>query len=97
METTIQFVDLHRHFGRVRALDGLNLEVQVSEIYGFLGSNGAGKSITLRVLLGLARTTSGRAAVLGLDPYTGSGVAPPRGLRARRRGALAQPLRRRNH
>lgn len=72
METIIQTVDLHKHFGRVRALDGLNLEVQRGEIHGFLGPNGAGKSTTLRILLGLAKATSGRAIVLGLDPWTQS-------------------------
>jgi ABC-2 type transport system ATP-binding protein len=69
MDTIIQTVDLHKHFGSVRALDGLNLEVHRGEIHGFLGPNGAGKSTTLRVLLGLAKATSGTAAVLGLDPW----------------------------
>lgn len=72
MESIIQTVELHKHFGRVRALDGLNLEVQRGEIHGFLGPNGAGKSTTLRVLLGLAKATSGTATVLGLDPWTQS-------------------------
>lgn len=69
METIIHTVDLHKHFGTVRALDGLNLDVQRGEIHGFLGPNGAGKSTTLRILLGLARATSGTASVLGLDPW----------------------------
>jgi len=69
MDTIIQTVELHKHFGRVRALDGLNLEVHRGEIHGFLGPNGAGKSTTLRILLGLARATSGTASVLGLDPW----------------------------
>ncbi|WP_248759250.1 ABC transporter ATP-binding protein [Pseudarthrobacter sp. SSS035] len=72
MDTIIQTVELHKHFGRVRALDGLNLEVQRGEIHGFLGPNGAGKSTTLRILLGLAKATSGTASVLGLDPWTQS-------------------------
>ncbi|UEL27724.1 ABC transporter ATP-binding protein [Pseudarthrobacter sp. L1SW] len=72
METIIQTVDLHKHFGRVRALDGLNLEVRRGEIHGFLGPNGAGKSTTLRILLGLAKATSGTATVLGLNPWTQS-------------------------
>ena len=72
METIIQTVDLHKHFGRVRALDGLDLDVQRGEIHGFLGPNGAGKSTTLRILLGLAKATSGTATVLGLDPWTQS-------------------------
>ncbi|MDT0168038.1 ABC transporter ATP-binding protein [Pseudarthrobacter sp. BRE9] len=70
MNTVVQTANLHKHFGNVRALDGLDLEVQRGEIHGFLGPNGAGKSTTLRILLGLARATSGSAAVLGLEPWS---------------------------
>lgn len=70
MDTVIQTVDLHKNFGNVKALDGLDLEVRAGEIHGFLGPNGAGKSTTLRILLGLARASSGRATVLGQDPWT---------------------------
>ena len=70
MDTVIQTVDLHKNFGRVRALDGLDLEVRSGEIHGFLGPNGAGKSTTLRILLGLARASSGSATVLGRNPWT---------------------------
>ncbi|GGH91406.1 ATP-binding cassette domain-containing protein [Arthrobacter liuii] len=70
MNTVVQTMDLHKHFGHVHALDGLDLEVQRGEIHGFLGPNGAGKSTTLRILLGLARATSGSATVLGFEPWT---------------------------
>lgn len=70
MYTVVQTANLHKHFGQVRALDGLDLDVQQGEIHGFLGPNGAGKSTTLRVLLGLARATSGSATVLGLEPWS---------------------------
>ena len=70
MNTVIQTVGLHKNFGRVRALDGLDLDVRAGEIHGFLGPNGAGKSTTLRILLGLAKASSGSATVLGLDPWT---------------------------
>ncbi|MCH6471352.1 ABC transporter ATP-binding protein [Sinomonas terrae] len=70
MDTVIQTTDLHKSFGRVKALDGLDLEVHAGEIHGFLGPNGAGKSTTLRILLGLARTSSGSASVLGKDPWS---------------------------
>jgi len=60
---------LRKRYGRVVALDGLDLEVTPGEIHGFLGPNGAGKSTTIRILLGLARATSGRASVLGGDPW----------------------------
>jgi ABC-2 type transport system ATP-binding protein len=69
MAAVIDVVDLHKHFGQVRALDGLNLQVNDNEIHGFLGPNGAGKTTTIRVLLGLVRASSGKAALLGRDPW----------------------------
>lgn len=69
MTTVIRTSGLHKHFGRVRALDGLDLEVSSGQIHGFLGPNGAGKSTTIRVLLGLARATSGEARVFDRDPW----------------------------
>ena len=57
---------LTKHFRRVVALDGLDLEVGAGEIFGFLGPNGAGKSTTLRLLLGLIRPTAGRAWLAGV-------------------------------
>jgi len=69
MATVIRTSGLHKHYGRVRALDGLDLEVSSGQIHGFLGPNGAGKSTTIRVLLGLARATSGEALVFDRDPW----------------------------
>ena len=69
MSPVIQTNNLVKTFGSVRALDGLELTIQSSEIAGFLGPNGAGKSTTIRVLLGLLRPTSGQARVLGMDPW----------------------------
>ncbi len=60
--------DLTKHFGSVRALDGLTLEVERGEILGFLGPNGAGKTTTIRLLMDFIRPTSGRALVLGVEP-----------------------------
>ncbi|MCY0905196.1 ABC transporter ATP-binding protein [Arthrobacter sp. H14-L1] len=60
---------LGKRFGRVRALDGLDLSVSAGEVHGFLGPNGAGKSTTLRVLLGLARASFGSVTVFGQDPW----------------------------
>ncbi len=53
--------------GNVRALDGLSLDVQRGEIFGYLGPNGAGKTTTIRLLLDFIRPTTGTASVLGLD------------------------------
>lgn len=56
---------LAKHYGAVRAVDGVDLNVRRGEIYGFLGRNGAGKTTTIRMLLGLIRPTSGEVTVLG--------------------------------
>jgi|SRR5262245_40377408 len=60
---------LVKTFGRTRALDGLDMTVRTGEVHGFLGPNGAGKTTTIRVLLGLLRADSGRAELLGGDPW----------------------------
>ena len=65
-ETAIEARDLSRHFGDLRAVDGLDLTVPRACIYGFLGPNGCGKSTTIRMLCGLLTPTSGRAEVLGV-------------------------------
>jgi len=63
---TIETVDLHKHYGSTEAVRGLNLQVPNGSIFGFLGRNGAGKTTTIKVLLGMARPTSGTARVFGL-------------------------------
>jgi ABC-2 type transport system ATP-binding protein len=64
-ETVITTHGLTKHYGKVRAVDGIDLNVRRGEIYGFLGRNGAGKTTTIRMLLGLIRPSSGEAFVLG--------------------------------
>ena len=56
---------LSKHFGRVRAVEGLTFDVPAGRVTGFLGPNGAGKTTTLRMLLGLVTPTSGTALVGG--------------------------------
>ncbi|WP_406045868.1 ABC transporter ATP-binding protein [Micromonospora sp. NBC_00898] len=58
---------LTKRFGRLLALDRLDLTVRAGEVFGFLGPNGAGKSTTIRLLLGLARPTGGRAWIFDTD------------------------------
>jgi ABC-2 type transport system ATP-binding protein len=58
---------LSRHFGDLKAVDGLSLKVPRACIYGFLGPNGCGKSTTIRMLCGLLTPTSGSARVLGVQ------------------------------
>jgi ABC-2 type transport system ATP-binding protein len=62
--------NLTRHFGDVRAVDGIDMQVNAGEIFGFLGPNGAGKSTAVRMLTTLLRPTSGRAVVAGFDVAT---------------------------
>jgi polyether ionophore transport system ATP-binding protein len=69
MSNAISVSGLVKTFGRVRALDGLDLTVAGGEVHGFLGPNGAGKSTTIRVLLGLLRADAGDARLLGGDPW----------------------------
>jgi ABC-2 type transport system ATP-binding protein len=64
---SIEVVDLTKRFGDFLAVDSLTFSVRQGEIFGFLGSNGAGKSTTIRMLCGLLKPTSGRAAVGGVD------------------------------
>jgi ABC-2 type transport system ATP-binding protein len=63
----IEVRNLTRRFGAFTAVDDLTFDVRRGEIFGFLGSNGAGKSTTIRMLCGLLRPTSGRATVGGVD------------------------------
>src|SRR6185295_18754322 len=59
MTEAIRTDALVKTFGRTRALDGLDLAVETGEVHGFLGPTGAGKSTTIRVLLGLLRADAG--------------------------------------
>ena len=69
MSTVIHARGLVKRYGRVHALDGLDLDVEEGEVHGFLGPNGAGKSTTIRILLGLARASDGVVTVFGRDPW----------------------------
>ncbi len=59
--------DLVKHFGDVKAVNGLNLEIRKGEMFGFLGPNGAGKTTTINILCGLLEPTAGSAYVAGYD------------------------------
>jgi ABC-2 type transport system ATP-binding protein len=74
----IEVRGLTRRFGAFVAVDNLSFEVRRGEIFGFLGSNGAGKSTTIRMLCGLLKPTSGSALVGGLDV-----TRDPEGVKAR--------------
>jgi len=61
----IEVTDLRKRYGNIDALAGLTMTVGRGEVFGFLGPNGAGKTTTVKLLLGLARATSGSGKVLG--------------------------------
>ena len=61
----IATTDLSKRFGATAAVDGLSITIEAERITGFLGRNGAGKSTTIKMLLGMMRPTSGRGTVLG--------------------------------
>lgn len=63
----IEIEGLSKVYGKVRALDGVDLTVPEGSVFGFLGPNGAGKTTTLRILAGMARPTAGGARVFGHD------------------------------
>ncbi|MDW8356460.1 ABC transporter ATP-binding protein [Thermus sp.] len=64
----IQTQGLTKRYGRVVAVEDLNLSVEEGEVFGLLGPNGSGKTTTILMLLGLTEPTAGEARVLGLDP-----------------------------
>ena len=68
MTFAIEIRALRRHFGSVRAVDGVDLIVSPGEVVALLGPNGAGKTTTLDALLGLSTPDSGQIAVLGRSP-----------------------------
>ena len=70
MSSVIRVTGLTKDFSGLKAVDGLSFSVEQSDIYGFLGQNGAGKSTTIRMLLTLIAPTSGRIEIFGMDLRT---------------------------
>jgi ABC-2 type transport system ATP-binding protein len=60
----------HKHFGKIAALDGLDLEIKRGELLALVGPNGAGKSTAISLLLGLQRPDRGAAVLFGEDPQS---------------------------
>ncbi len=83
-ESAIHLDQVSKRYGRIRALDGVSARVEPGEVVGLLGPNGAGKSTLLRILVGLARPSSGAVNVLG------RGMPRHRGWVLRRVGAMIE-------
>jgi len=67
-EPAVSVVGLHRHFGAVHALRGIDLEVRPGEIYGLVGPDGAGKTTAIRTMAGLLDPDQGQVRVFGMAP-----------------------------
>ena len=70
MDAVLSVRGLTKRFGSFRAVDGVDIEVNRGDIYGFLGRNGAGKTTTIRSLLRLIRPDEGTIRIFGMDPRT---------------------------
>src|SRR5687767_16013458 len=67
VQTLVEATNVYKHFGNVKAVDGVSLQIKSGEIYGLVGSDGAGKTTTLRLLVGALTLDSGEASVCGYD------------------------------
>ncbi|KPK95305.1 MAG: ABC transporter ATP-binding protein, partial [Anaerolineae bacterium SM23_ 63] len=65
MDLVVETYELHKYFGSIRAVDGVDLSVRSGEIYGLIGPNGSGKTTLIRLIIGLLRPTSGSIRLLG--------------------------------
>ncbi|HOU25192.1 MAG TPA: ATP-binding cassette domain-containing protein, partial [Anaerolineae bacterium] len=69
MSTVVSVHQLHKAYGPVKAVDGIEFQVSQGEILGLVGPNGAGKTTTLECIEGLRQPDSGTLRVLGMDPW----------------------------
>jgi ABC-2 type transport system ATP-binding protein len=67
--TIIKLENVHKHYGEVHALKGINLTVNQGEIYGFIGPNGAGKTTAIRIMLGIIKADQGKTTLLNQDAW----------------------------
>ena len=63
----VQATDIKKHFGNTQAVDGVSLQIKPGEIYGLVGADGAGKTTTIRLLVGALRPDRGEINVCGYD------------------------------
>lgn len=84
METVLSITNLTKHFGRIKAVNNLNLEVKRGQVFGMLGPNGSGKTTTLGMLMGVVNPTAGS--------FSWFGQAPAHGLRKKIGAVLEHPI-----
>ncbi len=63
----ISISGLKKHFGEIKAVDGVDLQIQKGELFGLLGPNGAGKSTMIRILTTVLKPDDGTVSIAGLD------------------------------
>jgi ABC-2 type transport system ATP-binding protein len=68
-EYSLEIEGLTKKFGKITALDGIDLKIDEGEVFGYIGPNGAGKTTTIRILLGILQATKGSAKIFGLDAW----------------------------
>src|SRR5579859_8086059 len=69
MSPVAELIDVHKHFGAVKALDGISLAVEPGQVVAFLGPNGAGKTTSISILMGMRRPSAGQARLFGRSPW----------------------------
>jgi ABC-type multidrug transport system ATPase subunit len=84
LETVLSINNLTKHFGRIKAVNNLNLEVKRGQVFGMLGPNGSGKTTTLGMLMGVVNATAG--------DFKWFGEAPTHGLRKKIGAVLEHPI-----
>src|SRR5690606_36971296 len=70
MIPAIKIEQVHKHYGSLQALKGIDLTIEQGEFFALLGPNGAGKSTLISLLAGLMRPSSGKLSVMGFDVQT---------------------------
>ena len=73
MRSVVVVKDLVKHYGRIKAIDGISFSIYENEIFGMVGPNGAGKTTTIECIEGLKKPDTGAIEVLGLNPSTNRG------------------------
>jgi ABC-2 type transport system ATP-binding protein len=68
VSTAVQFTGVSKQYGATRALEAVTLDVARGEMFGLIGSDGAGKTTAIRLMCGLLRASAGEVRVLGRDP-----------------------------